>query len=474
MTRQDRLFNIISHAVFAVLAFYSIRFGMAKMLYADNAYGTMMMINSGDFNLAHGRYTLVFTQLFPMLGIYLGLSLKTILYLYAINFYVLYYAVFLIVVYGLKNAKAGLAIAGTLVLGADLIFYLQTEVLHGLVFGYLFYAYTQHDSYKQNKWWKWPVSALLLFLAFISHMFIAIPLFFIIAFNAADALGEKKKITNEIVLGGLLLLMIWLKVTLVPDDSYEGSFLGNFKNKDIVSKPFSQYVTRFFFANKGAYLVQIVFSVVVAGYYVRNKKWLKTLVFFTALLGYALIANIVFAQGDSQVAMGRIYLPWSLFIFIPLIKDILPELGDRKVNLQAGVFAMAFMYCLGRIYFGGLFFERRYQAMEHACDHVQTLEGNRFYVDPAGLNGHHELMAMWASSCETFMISSIKYPDHAKTIIVADTGFVNTYTNPSDSNIYLHMSFWPVFGVEGFNKQYFRITPGTYAPLSAEYFLSRK
>ena len=84
------------------------------MLHFDGAYYVYQLVETGDFYVAHDRYVNYLSQWLPLLGLYAGAGLPTLLLLWSLSFALGHYLLFLLVVYGFRNPAGGVLLAVSL------------------------------------------------------------------------------------------------------------------------------------------------------------------------------------------------------------------------------------------------------------------------------------------------------------------------------------------------------------------------
>lgn len=100
---------IIGIFTYGVLLILSILFYKERTAFADISYHLFAILKDGTFAIQNNRFGAAITQLVPLVGSKLGLSLKAIAISYSIAFALLYLLIFIIICEYLKNTKIALA-----------------------------------------------------------------------------------------------------------------------------------------------------------------------------------------------------------------------------------------------------------------------------------------------------------------------------------------------------------------------------
>src|SRR5688500_6624249 len=94
---------ILGHLSLIITAILAIYFFKERVLFVDPGQQLFEMINEQNFKVFVGRHSMMINQTIPLIGIKMGLSLKTLMILYSISFVIIYYLCFLLSVYKFKN-----------------------------------------------------------------------------------------------------------------------------------------------------------------------------------------------------------------------------------------------------------------------------------------------------------------------------------------------------------------------------------
>jgi hypothetical protein len=101
---------------------------------ADGAYYLFKVVNFEHFQIEHQRYILAVSQILPLVGVKIGLSLNSIFVLNSLNNVVFFYLIFLYAVYYLKDKTAGIAIILFMVFGVlHIQFTPMYEIWYGII-----------------------------------------------------------------------------------------------------------------------------------------------------------------------------------------------------------------------------------------------------------------------------------------------------------------------------------------------------
>lgn len=461
----------IGHAFMLVLLFFSLYFCNERMLHTDNAFCTFLLLNTEDFVFSHNRYPLVITQLLPLLAIKLNLSVQAIVAAYSANFYVLYYACFLLCLYVFKNVRAALVIVFGLLVATKEIFFLQTEICHGLVFVCLFYAWNNYlpeqpfGTVKKGLYYL--LGAVIFMVAVTFHPFAALFLIVIIGWDIIERKNYKDLFSYGVVF--TVLIMSLLKAKLTPPDSYEGSF---YKQTDTLFDTLlhlpASYTLRFFLA-RIVDVYAIPTAMLMAGLVwlvFKTKQYLLAGYITLATVGYLLLVAVVF-KGDSDLMMERIFLVFGFMASLVFVHFVFKVLEQNQPTPYRLTMLLAVVGCLTG---GSLFilkaatrYKTRLAIVSNQSALLQQQSGSKFYSTNDKFTYPY---SFWANSCEQLLYSAIHYPSNLKTLYIFNDEAEITAVLDSNKNehVFLLAPFWLKLDDAFLNKKYFNLSLGVYSP----------
>lgn len=463
---DDKL-NLLSHFFMLLLMAASVYYCQERMLHTDNANLTFWLINTKDYSTAHGRFPVYLTQFLIIWGIKLKLSVKWLIMLYSLNFYLLYYLAFLLTAFFYKNATIAYLIVLSLVIMTHDIFFLQTEVMHGIVFALLFAAYLLHQPVKTST-------------KLVSHFF------GITAFVIAAFFHQISCIFLVIIIGWYLLCsgkftsykayayllaaigILWYKLAGTTAGSYEANYYSNAPGIMHTLKHFKDSGVFIFYYkySQSIYLLPNILLLAGLVWLVIKQKYLQALYIAAAYTGYFILISSMFIL-DSQIMMERIYLPLGAIICLAIafaLKDISFNESRSRSALALSVLAIILVLGMNNIINAAPKYTRRLNQVKMQAEKLQTQEGHRFYTYTKDVDKTNEF-PFWAAACEQILYSAIHYPQNIKTMYLFDdsTQVQNTLINePLLGNEFLYAPFAPKFDTSFLNPDYFRIRHDQY------------
>ncbi len=447
---------VMALGCFTILALLilSLLFWKERMLYTDMAFHTYALAQSKWFAIQNYRFGAAFTQVFPLVGFKLGLPLKWILCLYSSSFYVCYLLYFIIIIYAFKQYEMGVAFALSLVmLSSCSFFWAQSELPQGLAFLLLALSAVLWGAHR-----NWILNILLLLPVFtvvvFFHPLIIFPLVFAIAYFSLNKNISYKYGLVLLLLSGILLL---IKSLAFKTGSYESEKMDGLTN---VVKLFPNYLTiksNRFFAQQLVrnYFFFTASMVVVLGYYLYKRYFLKFGLLLVTVLVYVFIVNVSFPQLSEGPYLQNLHLPLGLIVALPLAIEILP-----LVKWQYWLPLLILVVCarLGIIFCEHPLFTSRVKALYNLVGFAQTQNGVKFWVPDNELPTDIYL-DIWALPYETLIVSSLGGAQNAVTIALQSN--VEQNTSLAEGMDFFINPYWDG-NVDKMPVQYFYLKPASY------------
>src|ERR1044072_1447985 len=102
--------RIAGNLLFIVLLIYSIVYAAERLCYIDSAWLFFERVNGEKFSFPGNRYSAFFSEIPLFIATKIHLPFKVLVYVFSTSYILLFYFVWRICTYTLKNPAAGLAI----------------------------------------------------------------------------------------------------------------------------------------------------------------------------------------------------------------------------------------------------------------------------------------------------------------------------------------------------------------------------
>jgi len=471
-----KIINNAGHLIFLGLLILSGCFFIERMLYADTAYYLFQMVNNEKLFIEHHRYSMILLQLLPVMAMKLHLTLKTVILVYSCSIIIVYYSIFCIAVFWLRNYSAGLIMAFILILGVRENFYLPiTETHICLVISTLLFAWVSFSDRFAKKniinLTRYLIAAVIICAGLLSHPVAIFAILFLVVYSITDK--QEYKDSKGYILTGMVIILYLLKNFLLRFDSYEEGIISQVHQiKSMLPDLFNLYSAIWFFNHfTSLYLLPSIMLLIVIIYLTINKECLKTLVITFFIVSYLLISFIAFRQGDSDIMMEKNFMPVNYFVLVPFVNDVIIKSNLRSI-LKTGALLFLIVLCFTGIVRAGSKYRNRISYIEKILDISAKYEGKKFIITRENID-INDIMIPWAFSVETLIFSSVDSPDSARTIYVAKKNEL-AGTDIKDKKLFLLVNFWLTYRSDHLNPHYFRIPPGEYRYIEAKNIMNKE
>lgn len=456
--------------IYFLLMLIGVFYFFRERIYIDPATQIFDMINGESIEVYVGRYSMILSQLLPVLAIKLGASVKVIVALYFISFVLIYYSCFYLCVYKLKNISAGLVICLAALSISHTFFHAISETMQLFGFAALWYAWIKFLYEKGLKSCKWSDLVLTIVILALNFFIHPVSLFFVV-FGLGLLLVEKQEWKNKWFWG---VLIIWgmffaFKMLLSRDEgSHETGFFSElFKIPELLPR-FTELYPMHFIGSRFSklYLFPVLLLAITQVLYVKRKKyWLMayTLVFNAAFL---FISIVVYNQGDSDHGMERSFLPLAFFIGLPFLKEVFEN--NLKSSLKLGVALLAIIGVLNgvqNVVKDGKIFQKRENVLSDLIEKAKQYNGSKFYVDKSVLSGN-DMLVSYNLAVETLLLSLLD--NEAPKTIFLDKRNIVTAEDLQNPDLFLFADYYARRNQSELNTDFFPIN-GFYTELNFDF-----
>ena len=446
-----RFAKIFGQLFFLVYGFFSLYFYQERVIFADSAFQLFKLINFQNFTFEANRYSTVFVQILPLLAIKFDFSLKAIMMLFSLSYVLVYYLVFLLCVYVLKNASAGLLIPVILILGVrQSYFHTVTETYQGLVYCVLFYSwYIEQNKIRAGKIKFYFISLLIVLLCFFAHPVTFFALLFVIIWRLTEM--KKPEWSTHLFMLVFITLIYCLKFFLTTNESYEGKLFSQlFESVTLAFLPSMQFLIGSTY--KIYPFLIIIFSYTIVQL-IKKKRNIQALVCVSFLIFYTAVGILTFSSSDAVFMMEKNFLPLVFIVCIPFL-ELLLKFNHYQLKLIL-FSSLIYSFCLiayqGQLFGMGL--KNLNRIMESNISSKLIIKSNA-QTESYGL-------VKWSLPFETLLLSSMRSAEKSKTIYF-QIGDFHPLNESHITNYFYGPSFWPLWDADLFNKRYFNLQPGTY------------
>lgn len=398
------MYSKLSKAIFAVLLIASIHFYLERTVFLDISFHLFYLME-GDFAIQNSRFVAFMTQLFPLTGISLGLSLKSILILYSMAFVIVPFFIFLLIRNVVKDKELSLLLAlSTFWISTDTFFWIQSELPQGLWVLVLYFALLRKALIQEI---TFPVQLSVLFLLTLiivfAHPLIIFPFLYCFIF-----FGLKYKRTQLIWSQiGIYFSLLVIK-QLFFKSSYDGQAMGGLKNFSLFFPDYLSLDTNVQFLKYllNDYYLLLLGAIAVTIFYIKEKNW-KQLINFLAFSGFfLLLINVTYAgKSPEKFYIENLYLPLGIILLFPLILDVFSKIKQQRT--LSLTLACLFLVRMLDIYSTAPQYTERVDYLESISE-VMLTNNTAKIVTPASNVDLKKLKMNWGFTYEMWLISTLK------------------------------------------------------------------
>jgi hypothetical protein len=429
----------LGHFVFAVLIFFSLYFWQERTLILDAAFQSYLFISTGYPAIMVERFGAGSTHLLPLIGVYLGFSLKSVLILYSLSIVLFHYVLFIICQYVLKNSAFSLAIVlFNVFLIGDAFFWMQNELLQGITLMFVMWAFfIKKQEILNFHWWDYLIGIGLVITVVYYHPLIVFPLSFVWLFLFI----QEKPIINKqllMIIAASFILIFISKYAIRQPNFYDRGMTSQFV------KEFNFSITNFInsvgfklFKNHlfSSFIFLIPIYLWVSLFYLKNKKYKQVILVNVFCISYFILITQRYLEDTRWYSAECHYQPLAVFLIIPFVFDVLPAIIVNKRSVILGFIAF-FAIMLFTIFNTYQSYTDRLHYIENLLN-KPTLNGfNKIILEEKNIN-KEKLMMTWAMPFESMQISSLKAADSTKIVVIAENGLEkqNELLNSKDSMV---------------------------------------
>ena len=414
----DKVLRWIGHLFFGVLLLMSLLYYQERLLHFDAANYTFQLLYFEDFYIGHGRWISAPTQLLPLLAIKLGASLRTVLVIYSASFILFYYLIYLLVVYGFRQAKVGLFLALALCLAMRYKFYGPVgEVILsiGSVAVLLGWLWRGEVLSQLSSRWNYVLSFLLMLVLILTgHPFAALSLLFVMGFHWISSAKWWDK-EFWIMIGTALFLLGRKYLSLQQEGSYEAGQMDNLQEGVKILSNFQEYYVfdriLHFFDTEYAFPFAVFCLCLLILLY--KGKWMLTTFLLLSHIGMLLAIMVSFSYLNDPIYilldgyLSHLGVIWAL----PMVYVLLENRGVWSIVLLV----LLLGFGLDRIHQKRAFFQQRTEIIESVM--APGLEdGHKKLLHHMDHFDWQRLWLPWAVGVETLMYTALQGPDQAATL----------------------------------------------------------
>jgi hypothetical protein len=460
-TFYTRYSTWLGHATFVVLTIMAFAFFKERTLILDASFQSFLLLRFNDFAIQVNRFGAAMTQIFPLMASRLGGSLATILTAYSLGFVLVHWVMFWICDRVLKQKAMAFAIVlFNVFMVNNTFFWAQNEVIQAISLGFVFWSLLlRRGSFAAFQWYDFPLMLGILITLVYFHPLVIFPFAFISIYFFLDYLTKRADNFKQIsdISPPLSILLILMTISgFVLITLFKNKITPNYYDTNTSTRIILPHETLLSFILRlkdvpsfkdfkahlwGDFPLLPLSLLAITAFYVVKKRYLKLLLVWLSVLSYILIIMISYREGGSWFHIESQYLPMSIFVIMPLVWELIPEINDFKFNFNSKflifnskdtpsvfslnkgliittiVMSVLILSRLIDIYQTRDFYKKRVEYIGELLEKTKKLEGTKFAVEER-LIDKSRLMQTWGFEYESLYYSALQSPDSMRNIAI--------------------------------------------------------
>lgn len=445
----------VGHVFFAVLLLFAIVFAKERVILVDSAAQVFEMINSGDMVTFDHRYSMYISLLLPYTMLKINASLWMIVYTYSLSFIFLYYLIFLFNRYVLKDDKGILLMMMCYLLVAHTFYHTISETIQLLFMSTALYALL---CYQAGKIWYKQALYYLEYIVLIAFCVYIHPIsLFVLTFIFIFRIIDVKKIDVKTIVGIVAFAILYLiSYKMMKSSTRESSIILTYDGimnllPVVFQSKFFWYFRLYFWSY---YYLPTFLALIITTYYIVRRKYLKALFFVGFIMGFFVITLMTYYKPDYEFGIERAFLPLMFFVGLPLVYDVLPNVGKRY---SAAFLVLVMVLTISRFHNVskiGDFYTQRLDTVETIVDFANDADCQKLIVEQT--QAERMFYPMWSQSIEAMMLSSMKYSPEGTVDLYVEEDGINREIALDDKSFY-YVYWGKEQSIKWLNRQYFMI-----------------
>lgn len=455
---SERFLKIVGHLTFLVLIILALVYAPERTSFVDSAWQFFARVNTESFVYPESRYGVIISEIPLFLAIKLGVPFEILVYIFSVSYILLYYLVWWLCVYTLKNPVSGLALLFWLCIGMNFSFvHIVTESHQAIAYSILLFALLDNKTGIRQKF-LFPLLAGVAVLALFCHPFA----FFTLAFIAVWPVIKDGNYRNS---GSWLIISIALLITLSRFYFFHGSYdaqhyerLKSMPIADILTK--GSYPLQFYgLVLREQYILSTIVILFTVGLLLVHKNRRLLTGMLVSVILYMGVMSVGLHNGDSHIMMERVYLPAFLMVYLVLGEQLCTP-GFRFIRTMYFLIPLALLAGMYQLNQGGIVYRKR---AEYLCELMQLgqqisgTEQDKFFITQTEADSA-KIQIFWSLGTETLVLSRFHLGQNI-TLAVSDS------LPPCDDDYYMpsNTSFVPISYL---NAKYFSLSKRRYVHIA--------
>lgn len=467
--------RLVGHLGFLILMVMSVVLAQERVLFVDSAAQLFEMIQRESFVIYDHRYTMAVTQLLPLVGIKIGLSLPMLVVLYSVAAPLLAYLAYLLLAYRVKDLPLALLLLLPMLCMCHTFFHAISETFSLMIYATLLLALLKH---RRNTL----LHAVGVVLCTVACVFMhPIGMFFVVfllGYHLVESVGTRRAVSAEVFsccqwkglalvpMAVTLVASVIVKMSLTSghDAGYMphwADVVGCLRHPDEIT-----VVKKLFDGTVGLYLIPLILYVLGLVWHVCRHQWSRLAWCLVFNVGFIFLTAVVYRTDSSPICVERAWLPLAFFAGVPVMCEVFSA-GRIQNALSAALLALL-MCSFGTIVHNSKPYRLRLDLLQTVIDKERTA-GHRKIVAPISEVPVVEVQS-WAVAFETLILSSWNGPDGTVTLYCDELPYDEAASDYEVVDAYLAVPWNRLWNYSTLNPRYFRLPQQSYVVVGGDCF----
>ncbi len=461
----DRIYRLLGHLSFLILFAFASIWAAARVCYTDSAYQLFDLVQTGTFSVNDGRFSMVVSELLPLLCLKLHLPLGCVVTAYSLSFLLMACICYLLALYALKDKGSALLML-LFFIGMNATFiHCISETFQLLFAAALLYAMLSHRLQHRGNTCILLYDVCLLGLTAFCVFIHPVAVFFMAFIWLYVWVDEKFRLRRETVVVLLSAIACTAAKFLIPSKgAHDATFLLPLPELLAQLPNFLHFGSLHFFkAHLGNYyFLPVLIFIWTSVRYIRHRMGWKAFFYMGFNLFFFFITLWIYFAGDGPIGMERSFLPLFFFVGLPWVKEVLPALEEKSGKWVALVLACVVLLSVVRMGLSVCHQQKRLDDIDKVLVQARKDGARKVFVSRSDADAMG-LEYSWGTAVESLIYTTLRYGKDgcSNLFIYEDLSLLQIY-ELGTTDRFAFVPWWIYLKMEDLNTDYFPLPEGPF------------
>lgn len=428
--RNIRIAYIISLISLLLLTILSLVAYKERTMFVDSSFFMLNMLSKRTFFFTEFRLGAFITQIGVLGAGYLGMSIKSVLMIFSVSFYLFYLVAALLIGLRWKQPKFAILLCFYLILFiSDGYFCTVGEIFQGVTWMFLFLA-LYFNQQMPHRFWSHVLLCCFAFLGLVCHMIMLFPFAFLWLYLNIDKSPLRTLLNSrKFWIYSLLLLGLgFMRYQISNSGWYDSMKLSHVQEMNVHS------VRNAFFSGHAATFARLVWHnywiiipMVLTGFVllIKKKKFIQLGQVLLFSLAYFVLVCVVYPDAYDRNMLfyyENEWAPLAIILVTPFVMNIFDFLQNKKLVLAA--FSIIVLVRLFYIFDAYQFYHHRFENLDAVITRLHDQGINKALIVAENDAANDRFVMTWGTPTESMLLSGVKGYKPFVTFKIVDPNFV--------------------------------------------------